>query len=59
MPLIAREGQPANRVLVRGIKGSRAPMTLLASRVLHEEASGHRQARDFDAILRGAGRLVW
>jgi tRNA1(Val) A37 N6-methylase TrmN6 len=58
LPLLPRPGQPASRVLVRGIKGSRAPLTLLASRALHE-ATGHRAAPEFEAILRGNGRLVW
>lgn len=32
LPLTPRIGEAASRVLVRGIKGSRAPLTLLASR---------------------------
>lgn len=58
LPLIPREGQPANRVLVRGIKGSRAPLTLLASRALHEPA-GRGFRPEFDAIFRGDARLGW
>jgi tRNA1(Val) A37 N6-methylase TrmN6 len=58
LPLVPRDGQPAHRVLVRGIKGSRAPFTLLASRVLHEDA-GRDFRPEFDAIFRGAARLVW
>ncbi|WEK03036.1 MAG: methyltransferase [Candidatus Devosia phytovorans] len=57
LPLSPRPGQPANRVLIRGIKGSRAPLTLLASRVLHGE--GRSFAPEFDAIFRGTARLVW
>jgi tRNA1(Val) A37 N6-methylase TrmN6 len=58
LPLLPREREPASRVLVRGIKGSRAPFRLLASRVLHEPDS--RAFRpEFDAIFRGAGPLIW
>lgn len=58
LPLTPRPGEPASRVLVRGIKGSRAPLTLLASRALHgpEERAF---APEFDAIFRGTARLVW
>jgi len=58
LPLTPRPGEAANRVLIRGIKGSRAPLTLLASRALHE-AEGRAFAPDFDAIFRGTARLVW
>ena len=58
LPLLPREGQPAHRVLIRGIKGSRAPFTLLAARALHEP--GARAFRpEFDAIFRGTARLIW
>lgn len=36
LPLQAHAGEPAIRVLVRAIKGSRGPMTLLPSAVLHD-----------------------
>lgn len=58
LPLVPREGEPASRVLVRGIKGSRAPTRLLASRVLHQADSRDFQPA-FDAIFRGIGRLDW
>jgi tRNA1(Val) A37 N6-methylase TrmN6 len=58
LPLTPREGQPATRVLVRGIKGSRAPLVLLASRAMHE-AEGRAFAPQFEAIFRGEARLVW
>ena len=58
LPLTPREGEPAHRILVRGIKGSRAPLTLLASRPLH--TPGGRQFRpEFEAIFRGEARLHW
>lgn len=58
LPLVPREGEKASRVLVRGIKGSRAPLTLLASRALHEP-EGRAFRPEFDAIFRGSARLVW
>jgi len=58
LPLTPREGEAASRVLVRGIKGSRAPFTLLASRALHEPG-GRTFRPEFDAIFRGAARLIW
>lgn len=58
LPLTPREGEPAHRILVRGIKGSRAPLTLLASRPLHTP-SGRTFRSEFDAIFRGRDRLHW
>lgn len=58
LPLTPRPDVPASRVLIRAIKGSRAPLTLLASRHLHE-AEGRAFAPAFDAIFRGDARLVW
>jgi tRNA1(Val) A37 N6-methylase TrmN6 len=58
LPFVPREGEPASRVLVRAIKGSRAPFRLLATRVLHEpELRAFRP--EFDAIFRGTARLIW
>ena len=58
LPLLPREGEPASRVLVRGIKGSRAPFTLMAARALHEP-TGRAFRPEFDAIFRGTARLIW
>ena len=58
LPLTPRPGEPASRVLLRGIKGSRAPLTLLASRTLHGP-EGRAFAPEFEAIFRGTARLVW
>lgn len=58
LPLLPRDGQPASRVLVRGIKGSRARFSLLAGRALHVE-TGRDFRPEFDALFRGEGRLVW
>lgn len=58
LPLTPRPGVPANRVLVRGIKGSRAPLTLLASRTMHG-LDGNGFTPEFDAIFRGQAALDW
>ena len=58
LPLTPRDGEPAHRVLIRGIKGSRAPLTLLASRALHTSA-GRTFRAGFEAIFRGDDRLHW
>ena len=58
LPLTPRDGEPAHRILIRGIKGSRAPLTLLASRTLHTPA-GRTFRAEFDAIFRGRDRLHW
>jgi len=58
LPLTPRPDAPASRVLIRAIKGSRAPLTLLASRPLHD-ATGNAFTPAFDAIFRGTARLVW
>lgn len=58
LPLTPRDGEAATRVLIRAIKGSRAPLTLLASRALHGP-EGRDFAPEFDAIFRGSARLDW
>lgn len=58
LPISPRAGQPATRILVRGTKGSRAPLTLLAGRALHGE-SGRGFTPEFDAIFRGEAALDW
>ncbi len=58
LPLSPRAGEAASRVLVRGVKGSRAPLTLLASRALHG-GDGRAFAPEFEAIFRGNAALDW
>ena len=51
-----RAGRPAERVLVRARKGSRAPLTLLAPFVLHDApgcAGGAVYTRAAQAVLGG------
>lgn len=58
LPLASRPGGEASRLLVRGTKGSRAPLRLLSTRITHGE-SGNGFAPEFDAIFRGAAALDW
>jgi len=51
LPIYSRSGETANRVVVRGIKGSRAPLTLLPPLVLHRP-DGHGYTPEVDAVLR-------
>jgi tRNA1(Val) A37 N6-methylase TrmN6 len=50
-----RAGQPAGRILVQGVRGSRAPLQLLPALVVHE-MDGHFTA-EADDILRGSADI--
>ncbi|MBS0273047.1 MAG: methyltransferase [Proteobacteria bacterium] len=54
-PLWPRAGEAAKRILVRVVKGSRAPFTLLPGLVLHEAGSNYTRAAN--AILRDGRAL--
>lgn len=58
LPLASRPGMAATRILVRGKKGSRAPLTLLATRALHGH-EGNGFAPEFEGIFRGEAVLDW
>jgi len=58
LPIVPRSDGDANRILLRGIKGSRAPLVLKSPLVLHG-AEGHGFVADIDAIFRGNGVLHW
>jgi len=49
---------PAKRVLVRAVKGGRAPLQLLSALVLHERG-GAKHTAEAEAILRGESDLPW
>lgn len=49
-PLYARQGTAASRVVVQGVKGSKAPMQLLPGLILHTENS--QFTPDAEAVLR-------
>jgi tRNA1(Val) A37 N6-methylase TrmN6 len=55
MPLYAREGEAASRIVVRAIRGSRAPLSLSQGVVLHD-ADGS-QSPVADQLLNGNARL--
>ena len=54
-PLYAREGTAASRVIVQGVKGSKAPMQLLPGLILHGPDS--QFSPEADAILRDG--MAW
>lgn len=55
LPLWAKPRHPAKLLLLRGVKGSRAPFRVLPGLVLHAPDSGF--TTEADAILRGGGAL--
>ena len=57
LPLHPRPGEPASRVLVQGIKGSRAPLVLMPGFVLHAEGQAFMPAAY--RILRDGASLGW
>ena len=56
LPLHPRAGEPATRVIVQGIKGSRAPLVLRSGLVLHN-ADGHDFSAEVQAVLRDGAAL--
>ena len=50
--------EPAGRVLVRAVRGGRAPLRLLPALVLHERG-GAKHSPEAEAILRGEADLPW
>jgi tRNA1(Val) A37 N6-methylase TrmN6 len=54
-PLFPRQGEAASRILLQGVKGSRAPLRLLPGMVLHED--GRAFTRPAQAILRHGASL--
>ena len=54
-PLYAREGTAASRIIVQGVKGSKAPMQLLPGLILHDQSS--QFTPEADAILRDG--MAW
>lgn len=54
-PLYARDGMAASRVIVQGVKGSKAPLQLLPGLVLH--GAGNQFTPEAEAVLRDG--LAW
>jgi tRNA1(Val) A37 N6-methylase TrmN6 len=63
LPLAARPGRDAKRVIVRARKGGRAPFRLAAPLILHRGATHIADGDDYTAqaraILRDAAELVF
>jgi tRNA1(Val) A37 N6-methylase TrmN6 len=57
LPVQPRSREAANRVIVRGVKGSRAPLTLLPALVIHGD-DGHGYRPEIEAVLRGPAGLA-
>jgi tRNA1(Val) A37 N6-methylase TrmN6 len=57
LPIAPRPGAVAHRILVRGVKGSRAPLRILAPLVLHP-SDGNRFRPEIDGILRGGADIA-
>ncbi|MET0182911.1 MAG: methyltransferase domain-containing protein [Caulobacterales bacterium] len=57
-PVRPRAGEAAKRILIRAVKGSRAPLRLLHGLDLHD-ASGAKYAPAADAILKGDAAISW
>lgn len=62
LPLCAREGRPAKRVIVQARKGARGAFMLLAPLVMHRGGAHLKDAEDFtpeaSAVLRDAAPLI-
>ena len=56
-PVRPRAGAPASRVLMRGVKGSRAPLALLKGLDLHDASGAFTP--EADAIFRGKASIDW
>lgn len=54
MPLFPRSGDPASRILVKGVKGSRAPLKLLPGGPLHGDGNAFNSAAT-EILRHGAG----
>ena len=57
-PIHPHADDPAGRVLVRAVRGGRAPLRLLPPLVLHQRG-GAKHTDEAEAILRGAADLPW
>jgi tRNA1(Val) A37 N6-methylase TrmN6 len=55
-PVHPREGEAAVRIVVQGVKGSRAPLSLLPGLILHEPG-GHGFRPEVQAVLRDGAAL--
>ncbi len=56
LPIYPRAHQPAHRVIVRGIKGSRAPLTVMPGFILHADGEGFTP--EANAVFRHGAALI-
>ncbi len=63
LPVMAREGRPAGRVLLRARKGGRTPFRLLPPLIMHNGAAHKSDGEDYTqqirAVLRDSESLDW
>jgi tRNA1(Val) A37 N6-methylase TrmN6 len=57
-PVQPRAAAPASRVIVRAVRGGRAPLALLPPLVLHPDGEG-KHTPEAEALLRDAAPLEW
>jgi tRNA1(Val) A37 N6-methylase TrmN6 len=57
-PVQPHADEPAKRVLVKAVRGGRAPLVLLPPLVLHARG-GAKHTAEADAILQGEAALDW
>jgi len=57
-PILPFSDQPASRVIVRAVRGGRAPFRLLPPLVVHAR-EGAKHTAEAEAILRGEDALAW
>jgi tRNA1(Val) A37 N6-methylase TrmN6 len=57
-PLFPRAGIAAHRLIVTGVKGSRAAPRILPGMVLHPDGGSGRYLPEADAILKGDRGLI-
>ncbi len=55
LPVHSSQNEPAKRVIVRGIRGSRAPMSIVPGFVVHNDDGSFTE--EAEAIFDGSGRL--
>lgn len=58
-PIQPHSDEPAKRVIVRAVRGGKAPLVLLPPLVLHDRATSAKHTPEADAILRGDANLAW
>ncbi len=55
-PIYPRENQPAKRIIIQGVKGSRAPASLYQGLVLHDDRGGYSKQA---ASIIHQGKCLW